>query len=407
MKGHVHFLNPSHSAGHKNRQFTFTAYLRGWHLSSLKHSFSFSLCLCLSFLSGNCTFLVQPSLFSTEVLPWLYLFLAFLGFLTNGLVMFELWRTQRKPTVIFTLNMVVSDIILCISFLFRIAYYRHSSHWEGNGPLCRMTLSVSISIFYVNIYCNMFFLLWMSINRYVTVVQSRLAVLQAFKNPQRSGQLCAATWLVFLVIIIGRVVGMQAYKTTETKACFHLMEHLKKELQVTMVLGTLLFFLILWAMLVSYGLLLYHLQKIRKTSLVSAGFGPGGGLRVKRKVLASVLVFLGCFLPHHILRSVLLISAQDDCATAEKFSQAKTATILVAALNCCLNPILHLVLRSPCCRAKRLNRSADETDCSRNQIPQLQITEAQEREVPPMWHLLMPQLATAIRGCEYPEVSSV
>ncbi|XP_076119452.1 G-protein coupled receptor 183-A [Alosa pseudoharengus] len=334
-------------------------------------------------MSDQC---MQPSFSSrdTEVLPWLYLFLALLGFLTNSLVLFELWRIQRKPTVIFALNIVVSDIILCISFLFRIAYYRHSSQWEANAPICRMALSVAITVFYVNIYCNMCFLLWTSINRYVTVVQPRYAMLQAFRRPQRCSLLCAATWLVFLVIVTTRVMWTQVKTIGTNVTCFHLMEYHKKEQHITMVLGTLLFFLILGAMLVSYGLLLYHLQKIRRTCLEGTGFGPGLGLRVKRKVLASVLVFLVCFLPHHIQQSVRLLSARKDCVTAQTFSRVQSATFLVAAMNCCLNPILHLVLRLPCCRPKRPNRATAATDCSRNQIPQIHITEATDRELGPI-----------------------
>ncbi|XP_062390271.1 probable G-protein coupled receptor 82 [Sardina pilchardus] len=320
-----------------------------------------------------------------EVLSWLYLFLALLGFLTNGLVLYELWRTQRKPTVIFALNMVVSDIILCVSFLFRIAYYQKSD-WHANLLLCQVVLSVAISVFYVNIYCNMCFLLWTSINRYVTVVQPRYTVLQAFRSPQRCSVLCAATWLVFLVIVTTRVTWTQVkikWKPIETNgSCSDVMEYHKKEQRVTLAFGTLLFFLILGAMLVSYGLLLYHLQKIRRTCLQSAGFRPGLGLRVKRKVLASMSVFLVCFLPHHIQRSVRLLSArEEDSATEQMFSKVQTVTILVAALNCCLNPILHLVLRLPCCRPKRPKCAMAVTDCSRNQIPQIHITEATEREL--------------------------
>ncbi|XP_063069719.1 cysteinyl leukotriene receptor 2-like [Engraulis encrasicolus] len=315
----------------------------------------------------------------TEVLPWLYLFLALLGFLTNGLVLYQLWRTQRKPTTIFTLNMAASDITLCISFFFRIAYYKNSTKWSADAAPCMLTLSICMSVFYVNIYCNMCFLLWTSINRYVTVVQPRQAVLQAFRNPQKCLCLCAATWVMFLVGVSTRVAVNEVRLANSTETCEDLMEHLKKEQMMSLALGVLLFFSILGAMLVSYSLLMYHLQKIHRSSLVSAWFGPGGGLKVKRKVMASVLVFLACFLPHHIQRSIMLLSGSEtDSQTEERHSKVMRATILIAALNCCLNPILHLVLRLPCCRVKRPTSSnvPVAADSSRNQVPQIYITEA-------------------------------
>ncbi|KAL2081352.1 hypothetical protein ACEWY4_023205 [Coilia grayii] len=320
----------------------------------------------------------QPLVSSTEVLPWLYLSLALLGFLTNGLVLFQLWRTQRKPTTIFTLNMAVSDITLCVSFFFRIAYFKNSRQWDANAPLCRLALSVSIAVFYVNVYCNMCFLLWTSINRYVTVVQPSQSVLQAFRNPRTCYRLCVATWAVFLVSVSVRVVATEVSTMNFSSTCYHLMEHHKQEHLVSLVLGSLLFFSILGAMLVSYSLLLYHLQKVHRTSLVSAWFGPGGGLKVKRKVMASVLVFLACFLPHNIQRSIMAFSGTENCETKKRHSEVTSVTILVAALNCCLNPILHLVLRLPCCRMTRPASSSvpAAAESSRNQLPQIYITEA-------------------------------
>lgn len=65
------------------------------------------------------SFLV-PEDYHFTVLPWRYLLLAILGFLTNRLAALDHWRTKKTPTVIFTLDIVVSDLMLCCSFPFRI-----------------------------------------------------------------------------------------------------------------------------------------------------------------------------------------------------------------------------------------------------------------------------------------------
>ncbi|XP_028848087.1 proteinase-activated receptor 3 isoform X4 [Denticeps clupeoides] len=121
---------------------------------------------------------LHPEKIHTEVLPWLYLCLALLGFLTNGLVLLDLWKAEKKPMVIFTVNMVVSDIILCCSFLFRFAYLRLYLEWKSGSPICTLSQYGIIGIFYINIYCNMCFLLWTSLNRYATVVQPHNVLLQ-------------------------------------------------------------------------------------------------------------------------------------------------------------------------------------------------------------------------------------
>lgn len=104
-------------------------------------SFIFS-CFPPTLLCKSC-FLVREDCHH-DALPWLYLFLATLGFLTNGLATLHLWRTQKTPMVIFTLNIMVSDLMLCCSFPFRMAYYMYSTQWKAGTGVCSVTVSYGL-----------------------------------------------------------------------------------------------------------------------------------------------------------------------------------------------------------------------------------------------------------------------
>ena len=310
----------------------------------------------------NCTLQYTDS--QSQVFPWIYLFLALLGFLTNGLTLLYLRRTKRTPTVIFTLNMVASDIMQSFSLLFRMTYYLNANEWKPLDRQCVVAIVISVSVFYINVYSNMWFLLWISISRYATVVQPNNTMLRVFRNARSCCQICQVTWLL-TVLSIG---SHMAYKeityagtpNPDLVTCFdHMNDKRKTNSNSMFAIGLMVFYPILLVMLSSYTLLLCHLQQVHKSSEVSQTQGSGGGLRVKRKILASVLVFLACFLPYHIQRSIMILSPdRKSCARVQNHFQVKTNTILVAAFNCCLNPILHLTFRLVCCRAKRLNPEA-------------------------------------------------
>lgn len=313
---------------------------------------------------STCTILPEES-FET-ILPWLYLSLAFLGLPTNGIVLLDLWRSERTPTVIFTLNIVVSDLMVCCSFFLRTAYYKENVKWQSGSSVCNAVELITFSCFYINLYCNMCFLLWTSINRYATVVNPVYTVFRVFKHPKPCWIICFLTWMVVTSIVSASMLT-KLHLRIKNSTCFDQTVNsfilFKNQFMTVHCIGVAGFFFILFLMLVSYSLLVFHLQQVRGGSLVSAGFGPGGGLKVRRKILASVVLFVLCFLPYHIQRIILLKSDGGDCQAQFRI---KTVTIFLAALSSCLQPVLQLVLRLRCCRANRNTRAKPKPEVSKS-----------------------------------------
>ncbi|XP_066497187.1 probable G-protein coupled receptor 82 [Hoplias malabaricus] len=323
---------------------------------------------------------LEPERYHVIVLPWLYLTLAILGFLANGLAFLDLWHSEWSPTVIFTLNLVVSDLMVCCSFPFWTAFYSNATKWLTDTVICSITMFVTVSFFYINLYCNMCFLLWTSINRYATVVQPRWAIFQAFRRPPFCKCICVVTWVIGIITICIPVGYKTSVSSTDQahNTCFHHVVNTRiEQLNTLHGAGIGMFFFILGLMLVSYGLLIFHLQKVRGGSMVGAGFGPGGGLKVRRKILASVILFVACFLPYHVQRIRIILSEdRRDCDKQQQNMNIKNLTILVAALSSCLHPALHLTMRLPCCRVKRNTRTSPKPEITRSQVtPQIHATE--------------------------------
>ncbi|XP_021434546.2 cysteinyl leukotriene receptor 2 [Oncorhynchus mykiss] len=355
---------------------------------------------------------LHPDPIDTQVKPWLYLALSLLGFLANGLTLREFMRSGRTPTVILTLNMVTSDLLLCTSFLFRVVYYRRGHIWSGEDTVCQAAMLTMITVFYVNLYCNIMLLLWTSVTRYATVVRPCPALLVPFTRPRECWVLCLVTWVTVVTVVSANVVlQFGRGKGRGVDSCFDMLEnHHREALNNQHCLGVALFFVILTFILVNYGGLVLYLQKVRGSKNtntseggaregrgVSTGVTAGdrrvsceveegcgvslgetegrgenirgvdlevhsgagerqrmksGSLRVRRKILAVVVVFVACFLPYHVQRAVTLLSPHGgDCEKLRTQWKAKNATITIAALSCIVHPLLHLALRHlPCCR---------------------------------------------------------
>ncbi|XP_063069720.1 ovarian cancer G-protein coupled receptor 1-like [Engraulis encrasicolus] len=301
---------------------------------------------------------LQPVIYQSVVFPWVYLCLALSGFVANGLVLHRLRRAKRKPMVIFTLNMVASDIIQCFSLFFRMRFYLEADQWQAQDPMCGVTIFVSVTVFYINVYCNMLFLLWISLSRYATVAQSTHRTLRVFQNARLSRRISQVTWLGTVLVIGTHMIYKEVRGAGTTGSCFDHMNNRKKtNSNKVFAVGLVIFYPILVVMLCSYTLLLYHLQRIHRSSQVSQTQGAGGGLRVKKKVLVSLLVFLVCFLPYHVQRSIMILS-HGPCEVEQEYFRVKTNTILVAAFHCFLNPVLYLTFRMECCRGIRRNSGA-------------------------------------------------
>nr|XP_015218888.1 PREDICTED: cysteinyl leukotriene receptor 1-like [Lepisosteus oculatus] len=304
-----------------------------------------------------------PQIIPYEAIAYVYLTLAIVGFLTNGLALYDLWRAEKTTTVTFVVNIVASDLMLCCSLPFRVAYYWHSAQWAQESSMCTLAKFTTISLFYINLYCNMLFLLWTSVNRYVSVVRPKLPLLRLFKRARVCRLLCAFTWVAAIVVIIGTISRNIAKNKTVAANCFdHIVNANRHRYNTTHVIGVTVFFLILVLMLAFYALLVYHLHLIQRSSLV--GRGQRGSLKVRRKILASVVLFVACFLPYHLERILLLTSDTGDCRWQETQYKVKNCTILLAALSCCLHPLLHLALRSRCCRARAETHGRAANSCT-------------------------------------------
>lgn len=260
------------------------------------------------------------------------------GLIGNVLALwvFHAYVKETKKAVIFMINLAVADLLQVLSLPLRIYYYLNNS-WPFGRGLCMFFFYLK----YVNMYASIFFLACISVRRCMMVLHP-LSYTACRRRLDRG--LCAGAWL--LVCLCCLPFPLMRGGGVNTKDCF--AELPMVDLAPRTGLGLLVAAELL-GFLLPFGI-------VGTCTWLTAGSLRAGPARVpqdrgeKRRALRMVLgcagVFLLCFLPYHVtfpLHYAAKAKArwQTSCQFAISIRHIHPATLCLASLNCCLDPVMY------------------------------------------------------------------
>ncbi|XP_051688204.2 cysteinyl leukotriene receptor 2 [Oryctolagus cuniculus] len=270
--------------------------------------------------------------FKQEFYPVIYLIIFVLGALGNGFSIYIFLQPYKKSTSVnvFMLNLAISDLLFTSTLPFRADYYLRGSHWVFGDLACRI-MSYSL---YVNMYSSIYFLTVLSIVRFLATVHPfRLLHITSIRS---AWILCGVIWILIMASSIV-LLGTGSEHKGNVTSCFELNPGKINKLQtmnhIALVVG---FLLPLCTLSVCYLLIVRALLKVEL---------PESGLRLSHKkalitIIIALILFLLCFLPYHALRTLHLLTWEvGKCQ--ETLHKAVVITLVLAAANSCLNPLLY------------------------------------------------------------------
>ncbi|NXW65134.1 CLTR2 protein, partial [Eurystomus gularis] len=278
--------------------------------------------------SFNCTI----DSFKQVIYPTVYLFIFFLGAVGNGLSIYVFFQpSQRKTSVnIYMQNLAVSDLMFVSTLPFRATYFLLGSHWIFGDVVCRiMTYTL-----YVNMYCSIYFLTVLSVVRFIAIVYPfkhwRLT------NMKYARIICAAIWL-FVLVASSPLLSKEIAGYSNPAKCLDL--HPSSTHRLLMMNGFVLivgFILPFCTIIVCYVFAIKTLLKSRTPQHKKAVCHK----KALSTIIITLILFLLCFLPYHILRTVHLMHS--SCSQANlPAHKALVVALCLAAVNSCLDPILY------------------------------------------------------------------
>lgn len=273
--------------------------------------------------------------FSSLFVPIAYSLICIFGLLGNILVVvtFALYKRAKSMTDVYLLNMAIADILFVLTLPFWAVSHATGS-WVFSNAVCKLAKGV----YTVNFTCGMLLLACVSLDRYVAIVQATKSFRLRSRTLAHRRAVCLAVWALSVLISSSTFAFNQKYALQGGDVCeprFHAAaDPIPWKL---LVLGLQLlfgFFIPLVFMLFCYVFIVRTLLQAQNSKRHKA-------IRV---VIAVVLVFLACQIPHNV---VLLVTAANlgrvnrSCSAEKLLNYAKSLSEALAFLHCCINPVLY------------------------------------------------------------------
>lgn len=258
----------------------------------------------------------------------------------GALYVFCKLSVKNRLSTIFLIHLAVSDLIFILTLPLRIAsYFGHLTGMWGSSTttmVSHLNLACRFStfLFYISMYCSIFFLTALSLCRYL-VLSGRVR-LQNSEACRCARLLCCGIWVFVVggnILYLGIVSGfhMQAEGCLEPVVIksWALLHHLN------LVVLVICFLFPLTVVLICYSLMIRHILKIR----------AGQRQRDVALICLVLLIFCLCFLPYHIQRTLHLhymMHQHTACQFLASLQKSVVVTLCFAAVNSCLDPLLFL-----------------------------------------------------------------
>lgn len=289
----------------------------------------------------TCDTLYSHRNYAKVFMPLVYSVVFVVGLSGNCLALHVIRPNMKKinSTTLYSLNLVMSDILFTLSLPVRIAYYAMGFHWPLGEVLCK----ISGFIFYINTYAGVNFMTCLSVDRFVAVVLPlRFARIRKVSNVR---YICVGVWLLVLTQTLP-LLGMKMTKeepdgfiTCMEYPNFDEVDYIASILIGAVFLG---YVIPVVTILVCYSVLCSKLHATAKANHLTE---KSGRSRKAIGVICCVsLVFVVCFSPYHIdilQYMIRKLVSEPDCADLTAFQVSLHITVCLMNLNSSLDPFIY------------------------------------------------------------------
>lgn len=288
----------------------------------------------------------RNNVLKTTVFPILYSLLFLLGIVLNGLAAWVFFSIpSRSHFIIYLKNIVVADVLMTLTFPFKILSDSNMASVGLRIFVCR----ISSVVFYLTMYISILFFGLISIDRCRKTLHPFVCT-----NPKRLTQrklLSVGIWLSLLALSLPNMILTSKAPKSNHFSCSSLKTGLGLNWhEVVNHICQVIFWGNLVAVVVCYTLITKELFNsfARTRALNTAAQSQQRQKRVRLNVFLVLAVFFICFVPFHFARVPYTLSQTRahhfDCHQKLIFFQVKESTLWLSSLNSLLDPLIYFFL---------------------------------------------------------------
>ncbi|XP_077455318.1 G-protein coupled receptor 20 [Stigmatopora argus] len=236
------------------------------------------------------------------------IFLVGMGLNTLALYVFCLRTKQKSSSVIYTINLAVSDLLVNLSLPTRILLYY-------SGGACLICSYLHIFSYFVNMYCSILFLTCICVDRYLAIVQVETS--RRWRNSSVAKCVCISVWLFAIVV----TYSFLSSAFQHTGCCLSKLLFLTlTEFFLPLVIIVAFTLRIVWA-LADQSLMQQSRNRRR---------------RAVQLLTTVLIIFTVCFTPFHIRQVVVYFYPE-----MPHHAIVYHLTVTLSSLNSCMDPVVY------------------------------------------------------------------
>uniref|UniRef100_A0A3P8ZNK3 G-protein coupled receptors family 1 profile domain-containing protein n=1 Tax=Esox lucius TaxID=8010 RepID=A0A3P8ZNK3_ESOLU len=279
--------------------------------------------------------MILRSRLTTVFLPIVYIVVFAVGLPTNAMAIWVfLFRTKKKhPAAIYMANLALSDLLFVIWTPLKIAYHFNSNNWIYGEGLCK----VLVGFFYGNMYCSIFFITCISVQRCWAIVHP---LSQNRRNNQLAVGVCCAIWVGVWLLTTPLYLYDQTVRVSNLNLYIITCHDVTRPSQNNMASGYFLtmgivgFVFPAIVCVVAYVLMLKALRETMTDPSIT-----NNRHRAVVLIITVLVMFLVCFTPSNIM---LLVHYSPLPTGLENNGYGfYITTLCLASLNSCLDPFVY------------------------------------------------------------------
>ncbi|KAL6460738.1 hypothetical protein MHYP_G00307040 [Metynnis hypsauchen] len=256
----------------------------------------------------------------------------------NALALWVFCKSKRcSSSKLFLLNLAVADSLYVLVLPMRVVYHASDNHWPLGEVSCRLVGF----LFFLNLYCSMYFMTCISLDRLLAIVLPLQC--QNLRKAANAKAACVIPWVLVTVsmapvLFISQTVTIQLPERNVT-VCHQL--YLEKTSHKALVSTAVAIAIPLVLLTVSYILILHKLRTMvfnERTPVQQ---------KAVRMIVLTMVNFLIAFVPYHIHRFLYIKRHTQGHISDAEIRSLAFGNRLTSALTCVngvLDPVMYFFL---------------------------------------------------------------
>ncbi|XP_077100507.1 uracil nucleotide/cysteinyl leukotriene receptor [Siphateles boraxobius] len=246
-------------------------------------------------------------------------------------------NTNNTPSKEFLKHLAIADMSYVLVLPMRVIYHMSDGHWPLGEGSCR----VVGFLFFVNLYCSMYFMTCISVDRLLACVLPYKT--QNLRNTRNAKVVCTVLWVMVTISMMPVLFSKKEVTRQWQNVTVCEQLYIEKSSNPTgAVVSTAIAFMIpLVTLSVSYILIFCKVKQMTFQERTATQH------KAMKMIVLTVVNFLIAFVPYHIHRFFFIIQHEDMSRSESERQMLHLGNRITSALTCMsgvLDPVMYFFL---------------------------------------------------------------